>query len=82
MTGFRIDENEHRPYVGPMGKAKKKAAKPKIGRPPKDVIRELISMRVTPEEKAAFEEYAERQGLPMTTWLRLAGRRAAGMEGG
>lgn len=40
----------------------------------------LISMRLSPEEKTLFEQLADQEGLPTTIWMRLACRRAAGLD--
>ncbi len=38
-----------------------------------------ITLRLVPDEHAAFQAAADRLGLPLGVWLRLIGRKAAGL---
>jgi predicted DNA binding CopG/RHH family protein len=42
--------------------------------------RRVLTIRLLPAERAAFKRAADARGLPMMTWLRSAGRRAAGLD--
>jgi predicted HicB family RNase H-like nuclease len=55
------------PYSLDMGKKRAKgSAKP--------VKEERFEMRLSPEDKAAFKVAADRQGIGVSMWLRLAGK--------
>ena len=47
---------------------------PKRGRPklPKDQVRTVITLRLTPSERREFEKRAHRDGLRLPDWIRKA----------
>jgi uncharacterized protein (DUF1778 family) len=55
-----------------MAKSKKKAV-------PKSLKDEMIRFRASTEEKQALEEAAQREGLPLSAWIRRLSLQKAGL---
>jgi hypothetical protein len=50
-------------------------------RPRREKLTERLELRLSPEQKAAFREWAEDDGMELGAWLRaLAERRGADLE--
>jgi hypothetical protein len=51
-----------------------RSRKPKVGRPklPKGQVKEVVAIRLTPDERSQFEAQAKHEGISLSDWIRRA----------